>query len=294
MLISRYYDPVILEYLNLNKKLQLLEQTRHEEKVNIKMLNLNKDDLSLYSEYFKQPDQQQPHQQQLQQQKQQLNSLLNHLNESLDELKKKSKATVDEINETYDKILDLRQSNEKVSLHVEKEKEKRKRVNSNELLNEENNEKRTTKKKKISDQPRTNLEIDDSDSEFEEEERKLEINEGANIDLQSGKNRKEDEEDEEIEEIEIEISPEMEYDDREEYENAQRGEEDPSIVAGTRILVYWKGNDRYFKGRVVCWNEMQKQYEIDYDDEAETIFENLTGPSKELWQIAPETRQNKP
>src|SRR5688572_14238999 len=83
------------------------------------------------------------------------------------------------------------------------------------------------------------------------------------------------------------------YDDTEEYKNKISGEMDPEILSGSRIKVYWKGNGEWFLGRVVRWNETARQYEVDYDDEAEPILEHLTGPTKETWKFAREKTNTK-
>src|SRR5690606_36437763 len=100
-----------------------------------------------------------------------------HINENVNELKEKSKTTINEINEKSHKILKLRQNNEIVSKFLnEKKNEKR---NIDEFLNEEELEdirynKKKKKKKSNSQESASQHSECDSGSEFEKEEIDLE------------------------------------------------------------------------------------------------------------------------
>jgi hypothetical protein len=154
-------------------------------------------------------------------------------------------------------------------------------------LNEKSVNPKTNKKQKVNDQDCSEIESD-SECEKEEIEHEMEVALMEVINSNSHENEKDEDEVEEI-------STHLEIDDKDIYENAECGEEDPSIILGSLILVYWNLENKWFKGKVLRWNKEQKQYEIEYEGEEneEPMLEHLTGPSKEKWEFARQTRKVK-
>jgi hypothetical protein len=138
-----------------------------------------------------------------------------------------------------------------------------------------------------------NKSVEDSESAFENEEVLMTEDRSEDKDSVSEEEMKRDEKRDEERDEERDAESE---DDSEEYRNKICGEKDPLIVPGSRINVYWKGSDEWFLGRVVRWNEIARQYEVEYDDEDEAYFEHLTGPSRRKFgsllrrQEAPKSR----
>ncbi len=301
--------------MQLSKKSSALEQVRHEERLNLGIYIKNRKDLNAYSNSL------QP--QQLPQQ--QVNSLIKHLDESIQELQKKAKNTKSEVNETYAIMAELRE-NEVVSQYVhekekaqpnakkkvkkkekkkEKEKEKKKKKEKkkekekdNESIENVQNEQIKEKRKRVVSEENSNSgeslykrnkkkkkseKVEDTESDFENEEELIE---------DAARNKSDEENSNSGEEIVREEGEEEVYDDSEEYKNKICGKEDPLIVLGSRIKVYWKGDSEWYLGRIICWNEIARQYEVEYDDDDETIYEHLTGPSKENWKYARETKRS--
>jgi len=248
------------------------------------MFNLNKENLSIYSNHFKNI---QPHQQH-QEQHQRILTLVSHIDESLAELRKKTETTVSNINDIHEKIQLLKQNSQVIAFQIlEKEKgDKRKR----DLVGSDNIEPNTKKRKNNSTKDVESTNSDDSESEFEEE-RNIENEEMIGMEDDTIFNSRE------IDDIEDEvISREISYDeenDRKHYEEAEYGEYDESIATGSRIQVYWKGEDLWYKGTVRGWDEVDRVYLIDYDNEEslEPLGEHLTGPSAERWDYIRATRQ---
>jgi hypothetical protein len=250
------------------------------------MFNLNKENLDLYSTFI---DQQEPaEQERLHPQKEKIGSLINHMDESLKEIREKSKLTVEQINDAHDEILLLKQHRQ-VSEYIAKEvatiEKIRKRVDES---RDDNGriQKRSRSNIEAAVESRDHLpESESSESECEEEETDVLLD--MAIEADSRKKSNDDDEEEAISEIDIN------YEDREVYENVQCGEKDDSILPGSRIQVYWKGDKCWYKGTVVGWDENRKLYLINYDNEEdlEPMGEHLTGPSKEKWEYARATRK---
>lgn len=267
--------------------MKALEDVRHEEKVNITMFNLNKENLDLYSTFI---DQQEPaEQERLNPQKEKIGSLINHMDESLKEIREKSKLTVEQINDAHDEILLLKQHRQ-VSEYIAKE------VATIEKIRKRVDESRRDDNGRIQKRSRSNIEAavesrdhlpDSESSESECEEEETDVLLDMAIEADSRKKSNDDDEEEAISEIDIN------YEDREVYENVQCGEKDDSILPGSRIQVYWKGDKCWYKGTVVGWDENRKLYLINYDNEEdlEPMGEHLTGPSKEKWEYARATRK---
>lgn len=267
-------DPEVVKYLELCNNLKLLEDKRHEEKVHICIFSSNLENLATYSNC--EPNQ-----------KEKIASRVKHIEESLEELKEKTKETVQKINDTHEKILLLKQI-QQVSTYVEKQGEVEKRKRGNEE-NVHENERVQKKKKNNPTEGNQHPDSESSNSEFDEEEREKENEEeyAKEMEVEKAANGI-------TKLLEEEATSEVDdYDDREEYENAQCGEKDESILPGSRIQVYWKGNKLWFKGTVVGWDDNKKVYLINYDDELdlEPMEEHLTGPSKEKWRYARATRK---
>jgi hypothetical protein len=263
-----------VKYLELCNNLKFLEDKRHEEKVHICIFSSNLENLATYSNC--EPNQ-----------KEKIASRVKHIEESLGELKEKTKETVQKINDTHEKILLLKQI-QQVSAYVEKQGEVEKRKRGNEENGHEN-ERAQKRKKNNPTVGNQHPDSESSNSEFDEEEREKENEEeyAKEMEVEKATNgRTKILEEEAISEVD-------DYDDREEYENAQCGEKDEAILPGSRIQVYWKGNKRWFKGTVVGWDDNKKVYLINYDDELdlEPMEEHLTGLSKEKWKYARATRK---
>lgn len=264
----------MVKYLELCNNLKLLEDKRHEEKIHICIFSSNLESLATY--IICEPNQ-----------KEMIASRVKHIEESLEELKEKTKETVQQINDIHEKILLLKQI-QQVSAYFEKqvEVEKRKREYDQ---NVHENERAQKRKKNNPSAGNQHPDSESSNSEFDEEEREKENDEeyAKEMEVEKATNGRTKILEEEA------ISEAEDYDDREQYENAQCGEKDESILPGSRIQVYWKGNKRWFKGTVVGWDDSKKVYLINYDDELdlEPMEEHLTGPSKEKWEYARATRK---
>lgn len=185
-------------------------------------------------------------------------ALIKHIEDSENLVKTKSQTTVKKINSTHEKIENLKAKSEAVKVYLGKVT---------------NNQDRATGIDKNNDRRET------SDSDFDEAM------------------REEEEENAMGELLEIDMNEEEfnEVHDKKFYEDAQCGPYDPNIAIGARIQVYWRGDDKWFRGKILEWSEIERKYLIEYDDEEELapMGENLTGSCAEKWEyITVNTRRN--
>jgi len=250
-------DEELLEYIKLSKELKSLEEARHMDKIHLHMYQTNWKDLTNFSDEFeKDPER-----------LSRIKSLIKHVEDSQKLVRTNSQATVEKINATHEKIDKLKAQSEAVKVYVGK-------VTSNNQDRATGVVIRNNADKNDEDHRET------SDSDFEEERQ----NENAMGEESISTNE--------------ENSDSEEYDeerDKQFYENAKCGPFDPSIVIGSRIQVYWKGNKTWYRGRIVEWSEKVQKYLIDYDEEEDLapMGENLTGDYAEKWDyVNVQTRRN--
>lgn len=244
-------DPEVKKYWKLCNELQILENTRHKERVNIILFDSNLQNLAKYVNCT--PDH-----------KEKIDALTKHTESSLHQLKEKTKITIENINVTHEKI-DRLKRNPAVRECIEErdEAEKRKRKD-----NGDENGRASKKNKKNTyedDQHNNNSETSGRDSDETEEREEY---------TQEGQGNEEEP-----------ISDD--YDDTEKYKHAISGEKDESLL-GMYIQVKWM--HKWYKGRVLGWDEEKKVYNVMYDDGQE-YQEHLTGPSAEKWEPARVTRK---
>ena len=191
-------------------------------------------------------------------------ALIKHIEDSENLVKTKSLTTVRKINSTHEKIENLKAKSEAVKVYLGKVTSNQDRATGI----DNNNDRRET-----------------SDSDFEEAMREEEEENAMGELLEIDMNEDVRNDEEEFNEVH----------DKKFYEDAQCGPYDPNIVIGVRIQVYWKGDDKWFRGKILEWSEIERKYMIEYDDEEELapMGENLTGSCAEKWEyITVNTRRN--